>query len=93
MCVGSAWLKVQTKRKEMPAWADIDSDDDAMCEICEEYKTTNRYCSMCVNKHLQLMAFLAPGLVGFSESAKQRLYEVLCEENRKALRAGAAAGL
>ena len=67
----------------MPTWADIDSDDDGMCEICEEYKTTNRYCNMCVNKHLQLMSFLTPGLVGFSESAKQRIYEVLCEGHRK----------
>ena len=71
-------------------WADISDDDDGMCEICEEIETTSRYCNVCVNKHLQLMSFLSPGLTGLSECAKQRLYEVLCEENRKALRSCAA---
>ena len=83
--------KKERKNKGMPTqkvcWADISDDDDGMCEICEEIETTNRYCNVCVNKHLQLMSFLAPGrMTGLSESAKQRLYEVLCEENRKAVR-------
>ena len=77
----------------MPAqkvvWADL-HDDDLVCEICEEKETVFPYCVNCVNKHLQLMSLFQPDAWDYSDTAKKRVYEILCEERRAELRAGAA---
>ena len=74
----------------MPAqkvvWADLD-DDDLVCEMCEEKETVYPYCVNCVNKHLTLLSLFQPDTWGYSESAKKRFYEELCECRRQELRA------
>ena len=71
----------------MPAqkvqWADI--HDDLVCEICEERETVHPYCVNCVNKHLELMTLLTLGGSDFSETAKLRVYEILCDKRREEL--------
>ena len=78
------------KSKRMPAqkvvWADID-DADLICEICGERETFSPYCVSCVNKHLTVMSMFQPTAWDYSESAKTRVYEVICEEHRAALKA------
>ena len=58
-------------------------EENLVCEICEAREYDLDYCRTCVGKHLALMSFLRPGLTGFSEGAKQRIYDVLCDEHRK----------
>ena len=72
----------------MSQWIDLD-DDDLVCEICEEKETVLPYCVSCVNKHLTLMSLFSNGW-DYSESAKLRVYEAICEahrEERRGLRA------
>ena len=73
----------------MPAqkvvWADLD-DDDLVCEMCEEKETVFPYCVNCVNKHLTLLSLFQPDTWDYSESAKLRFYEELCECRRQELR-------
>ena len=74
------------KEEKMSQWIDLDNDD-LVCEICEEKETVYPYCVNCVNKHLTLMSLFSNGW-DYSESAKLRVYEAICEAHRETRRAG-----
>ena len=74
------------EKEKMSQWIDLD-DDDLVCEICEEKETVLPYCVSCVNKHLTLMSLFCNGW-DYSESAKLRVYEAICEAHRETRRAG-----
>ena len=74
------------EKEKMSQWIDLD-DDDLVCEICEEKETVYPYCVNCVNKHLTLMSLFSNGW-DYSESAKLRVYEAICDAHRETRRAG-----
>ena len=69
------------EKEKMSQWIDLD-DDDLVCEICEEKETVYPYCVNCVNKHLTLMSLFSTGW-DYSESAKLRVCEAICEAHRE----------